>query len=103
MRKEARHLVGKHNFQSFQATQLKKKEATRTIQKLTVKKAGDYIQIDIQADGFLYNMVRNIVGTLVYVGRNRLKDVKHILSVRDRKKAGITAPACGLCLIKVVY
>ena len=64
-----------------------------------------FIAIDIEAGGFLYNMVRNIVGTLVEIGRGRLDkgSLDKILAARDRRLAGPTAPAKGLCLIKVNY
>ena len=66
---------------------------------------GPAIEIYVQADGFLYKMVRNIVGTLLDVGRGRIapEKVKDILSSRHRPAAGPTAPAKGLCLVKVFY
>ena len=66
---------------------------------------GPLIIIDIEADGFLYNMARNIVGTLMEIGRGRFPkgSLKKILNSKDRKLAGPTVPACGLCLLKVNY
>ncbi len=77
----------------------------RTIKKVSIKRRNNFIIIDIEANGFLYNMVRNIVGTLIEVGRAKVKpaSMKKILSARDRSKAGPTAPAKGLALIKVKY
>lgn len=105
MQREARVLLGRHNFKSFQATAKKEKDAVRTIKSLKVSRSKDLIHIDIEADGFLYNMVRNIVGTLLEIGRGKLAagSLKKILSAQDRKLAGPTAPALGLCLLKVQY
>lgn len=105
MRKEAKYLVGKHNFQSFCASDKEEKNHVRTIKYIGIKKDGDLISIDIEANGFLYNMVRNIVGTLLEIGRGKLSkgSMQHILLLKDRKKAGPTAPSHGLCLMKVNY
>ncbi len=105
IKKAARFLIGKKNFKSFQASDKKKIDPVRTITKLDVVKKANKIEISIQANGFLYNMVRNIVGTLVDVGRGRIKpdEVKDILSKRNRSFAGQTAPSKGLCLVKVFY
>lgn len=105
MQKEAKAILGRHNFKAFQASDKKNRDSIRTIKKLNVTKDKELIYIDIVADGFLYNMVRNIVGTLIEIGRGRFKkgDLKKILLGRDRKLAGSTAPAKGLSLIKVNY
>ncbi|MEW6101165.1 MAG: tRNA pseudouridine(38-40) synthase TruA [Candidatus Omnitrophota bacterium] len=105
MKKEAGNLLGKRNFRSFQASSKKKSSAVRTIKALKVVKNQDIISIDIEADGFLYNMVRNIVGTLIEIGRGKLKkgSLREILAAKDRSYAGPTAPAQGLCLMKVKY
>lgn len=110
MRREAKTLVGSHNFSSFQAKSFKAKDKKernpfRTIKKLRVSKEDSEILIDIESNGFLYNMVRNIVGTLIEVGRGKLREgaVKEILEKKNRKFAGPTAPAKGLCLVKVRY
>ncbi len=114
MEKEAKVLLGKHNFKSFAATGKIEKSTTRIIKKITIKThlhlrgAGmglGIITIDIEANGFLYNMVRNIVGTLIEIGRGKLfpGSMKQILNAKDRTKAGPTAKACGLCLIRVKY
>jgi tRNA pseudouridine38-40 synthase len=81
----------------------------RTIQALDIKETevweGYLIEIDISADGFLYNMVRNIVGTLVEVGHGKRPPqwIDELLAGRDRALAGQTAPAAGLCLMEVFY
>ena len=105
MRNESKALIGRHDFTSFKATDKKKKNPRKLIKKIKIAKHNDYIYIDIEADSFLYNMVRNIVGTLIKMGRPGLPagSLKKILGSKDRKAAGPTAPACGLMLIKVKY
>jgi tRNA pseudouridine38-40 synthase len=105
MKKEARVLIGRHDFKSFQAADKKEKGSIRTIKRISVKKIGNLINIDVKADGFLYNMVRNIVGTLIEIGRGKFPcgSMKKILAAKDRNKAGPTAPAKGLCLMQVLY
>lgn len=105
MKKAAKNFIGKNDFKSFQARDKKKRHSVRTITRCEVISRPPIVEIHIQADGFLYNMVRNIVGTLIDVGRDRIKpeEVKEILSKRHRSAAGQTAPAKGLCLVKVFY
>lgn len=105
MQKEARVLLGKHSFKSFQASDNKERNTIKKIKRLKITKDKDLIYIDIEANGFLYNMVRNIVGTLIEIGRGKLpKDsLRKILLAQNRKLAGPTAPAKGLCLFEVKY
>jgi len=105
MREESKVLLGKHDFKSFQASDKKKSDSVRTIKKLRITKDKDLIYIDIEAGGFLYNMVRNIAGTLIDIGRGRFNKgyLKKLLYSKNRKLAGPTAPAQGLCLLKVKY
>jgi tRNA pseudouridine38-40 synthase len=105
MQKEAGVLLGRHNFTSFQASAKIERSAVRTIKSVKIIKDKDKIYVDIEADGFLYNMVRNIAGTLLEIGRGKLArgSLEKILLARDRRLAGPTAPARGLCLIKVQY
>jgi tRNA pseudouridine38-40 synthase len=105
MQKASVSLTGKKDFRSFQASDKKDRGSVRTIKKITVKKQGNMININIEADGFLYNMARNIAGTLIEIGRGKLppEKIRDILAAKDRKKAGPTAPAKGLCLVKVKY
>ncbi len=105
MKKGAKHLVGRHDFTSFQTKDGEEKSAIRIIKCIKVKREGDIIIVDIEANGFLYNMVRNIVGTLIEVGRGKFKPeyVSDIMEARDKRKCGPTAPAKGLALIKVRY
>ena len=105
MKKEAKVLIGKHDFKSFQAADRVKRSSIRAIKKLSIKKKGEAIIIDVEADGFLYNMVRNIAGTLINIGRDKLPvgSMARILKAKNRKFAGQTAPAKGLCLVEVKY
>ena len=103
MKNQAKALLGRHNFKSFQASDRPKRNSIRTIKRLSIKKEKDFIYFDIESDGFLYKMVRNIVGTLVEIGSGKPTELVNVLGKLDRKDAGPTAPACGLCLIKVKY
>ncbi len=105
MREEARVILGRHDFCAFQASGSRVKDCVRNIMKLKISRVEDIIYIDIEADGFLYNMVRNIVGTLVEIARGRFRrgSLKKIMRSKDRRSAGPTAPACGLCLLRVNY
>ncbi|MCX5687288.1 MAG: tRNA pseudouridine(38-40) synthase TruA [Candidatus Omnitrophica bacterium] len=105
MKKAATYLIGKKDFKSFQASDKKEKYSIRTVKKIEIVSRPPIMEIYIQADGFLYNMARNIVGTLIEVGRGRFKPerVKEILEKKHRPLAGRTAQAQGLCLEKVFY
>jgi tRNA pseudouridine38-40 synthase len=118
MQREAKALLGRHNFGAFCASGSSAKDTTRTIKNITIKKSAfrlspltfnlnerPLIIIDIEADGFLYNMVRNIAGTLIEIGRGRFKKgyLGRILRSMNRKNAGPTSPAHGLCLVEVKY
>lgn len=105
MKRGAKYLVGRHDFTSFQTKDSPRKSAVRTVKYIRIERDGDLVHIDIEADGFLYNMVRNIVGTLIEVGRGKFEaaKVKDILTKKDKRSCGPTAPAKGLSLIKVKY
>jgi len=105
IKSEAKELVGEHNFKAFQAADKILKPAVRFLQRIEISAQDNFLFIDFEANGFLYHMVRNIVGTLVEVGRGKLAkgSLKTILQSLDRTKAGPTAPAKGLCLLKVKY
>ena len=105
MQKEARILLGKHNFSAFAAAKCRERNPEKEIKEIIVVKKKDLIYIDIEADGFLYNMVRNIVGTLIEIGRGKIAkgSLRKILLSRNRALAGQTAGARGLCLLKVKY
>ena len=105
MRQAAAQLVGKHDFCAFMSEGSDVTDTVREVHFLTVEKKEDIIEIRIGADGYLYNMVRIIVGTLVEValGRRDPMDISSVLLSRERAKAGMTAPACGLYLDRVKY
>jgi tRNA pseudouridine38-40 synthase len=98
-------LVGRYDFKSFASAADQRESSVRTITQCSVEQDGDIIKISVRADGFLYNMVRNIVGTLVEIGRGRWQPeyIGDILAAKDRTAAGPIAPACGLCLMKIEY
>lgn len=97
--------IGEHDFIGFASSGFTVKTTIRKIYSLDVLKKDDIITIDIFGNGFLYNMVRIIAGTLVYVGCEKLMpdDIPSIIASKDRKRAGITAPPHGLCLKEVYY
>jgi tRNA pseudouridine38-40 synthase len=105
MRAAASHIVGKQDFSTFMAEGSDVEDTVRTVTALSVERNGDLIEIRISADGFLYNMVRIIVGTLTEVAFGRISpdDIVDIINSHDRSRAGMTAPAEGLYLNKVVY
>ncbi len=110
------YLIGRHDFRSFSSTHTDVKTTIRKIFELNIENLnslsfmgviikGKFIKISIEADGFLRHMVRNIVGTLIEVGRGRIEpqNIKSILLMKDRNLAGPTAPAKGLFLEEVIY
>jgi len=105
IKKAAKLFVGKHDFRAFAAKSRDKENTVRRIYDVRVSKKGNNISFTLEGDGFLYNMVRNIVGTLLYVGRGKFTeaDVKTILRTKTRSLAGPTAPAKGLMLMRVIY
>ena len=106
MRQGAQFLVGTHDFTSFSSVKAQTNTFVRTVYELTVERTeDDIIHIRITGNGFLYNMVRIIVGTLINVGRGACppEKVKEILEARDRRKAAATAPAKGLVLKHIRY
>ena len=105
MRQAAEYLKGEHDFRSFCSIHTGVKTTVRTVCELDVEKNGDMVVIRIQGNGFLYNMVRIIAGTLVEVGRGfrAPEEVKDILEAQDRDRAGATAPPRGLVLSSIEY
>jgi tRNA pseudouridine38-40 synthase len=109
MRKSSQSLVGKHDFAAYQTKGSSRLTTVRTVFELSVERIAcdriDKIAIEVEADGFLYNMVRNIVGTLVQVGRGNQSIAwpAEVLASLDRKEAGMVAPAQGLYLMWVRY
>ncbi len=105
MRLAATHLVGKLDFAAFMATGSQQKQSIRHMYEISLDKRDKTLYINLWADGYLYNMVRIIAGTLAYVGCGKI-DAAHIpiiLAMKDRTGAGITAPAHGLMLMDVLY
>lgn len=105
MSKAAGAFLGTHDFVGFAASGFTVKTTVRTIYALEVKKNGDIVKIDVTGNGFLYNMVRIISGTLAFVGSGKINpdDMADIIASRDRTRAGMTAPADGLFLSEVYY
>lgn len=106
MREAAKHFLGSHDFSGFMSEGSDVEDTVRCVSMLTVeKRCDDLIEIKIRADGFLYNMVRIIVGTLIDVafGRKQPEDMERIIASCRRSEAGMTAPAEGLYLNKVIY
>lgn len=105
MQAAAVYLLGVHDFTSFRAAACQSKKAVRDVQFLTLAQKGPLIVLDIQADGFLHHMVRNIVGVLMAVGQGKAEPtwVNEVLEARDRTLGGITAPADGLYFVDALY
>ena len=105
MRESAAYLVGEHDFASFCNIKTDVDSTVRTVKELEILKNGDEITIRISGNGFLYNMVRIIVGTLIRVGRGfyQPEQVKEILEAKNRKAAGVTAPPHALMLMEIRY
>ncbi len=116
MKKAASYLIGQHDFVGFSSLKKVKKSTIRTVYEIRVEqgsncntpsvgRAGGEVDIYITGDGFLYNMVRIIIGTLIEVGKGERKaeDIQKVLETKDRAYAGVTAPAQGLTLYKVCY
>jgi len=105
MKQASARLVGTHDFRGLTSSAEERENTVRTIHRCDVSEHGNEIHVVVQGDGFLYNMVRNIVGTLVEIGRGRwsCEQIDKILSTRDRRNAGPTAPPQGLTLVCVHY
>jgi tRNA pseudouridine38-40 synthase len=109
MHRAAQSLAGTHDFRSFESAWPQRTSSVRTIFEIVVERATgderDIVHVEIEADGFLYNMVRSIVGTLVEVGRGVRGESwpGEVLAALDRRAAGMTAPPAGLCLVRVEY
>lgn len=109
MSRGAQALVGLHDFASFQTSGSERETTERTIFEIQIRRCESpddkLIHLEVEADGFLYNMVRNIVGTLAEVGKGKQPDSwpAEVLEARDRRRAGNTAPPQGLFLVSVLY
>lgn len=105
MQQAANDLIGEHDFTSFCSAKTHVEDKVRTIFEVSVVRELDLVWIICRGNGFLYNMVRIIAGTLIEVGQGRRapEEIKNILAACDREKAGLTAPAKGLTMWNVVY
>lgn len=105
MQKAARYLEGTHDFRSFCSIHSEAESTVRTLYSLTVEKEGDIIMIRAVGNGFLYNMVRIIAGTLIEIGSKDIppEEMQRILEAEDRSAAGPTAPACGLTMMGIKF
>jgi len=105
MHAAAQLLLGEHDFSAFRSSKCQANHAIREMQSISVIREGEYVILDIQANAFLHHMVRNIMGTLIIIGRGEqpVEWMQKILQGRDRKTAGMTAPASGLYMVNVEY
>lgn len=105
MRMAAGHFLGEHDFSAFRAAACQSRTPVRDVTRLAIEREDSLVRIEITANAFLHHMVRNIVGTLVWIGRGEAGPdwVLELLAGRDRKLAGMTAPAAGLTLTAVDY
>lgn len=99
------YFIGTYDFTSFQASGCASKNPVKTIELIEIYQKKSEIWLEIKGNGFLYNMVRIIVGTLIELsmGKIKLNEIKEIILAKDRKRAGFTAPAQGLTLLEVYY
>lgn len=105
LNREAQDFVGTHDFTSFCANKIPVNDNIRTVKNASVTREGDCVTFTVEADGFLYNMVRIMVGTLIWIaeGKRASGSIPEILKEKNRSAAGFTAPACGLYLNNVFY
>ncbi|SFV85010.1 tRNA pseudouridine synthase A [hydrothermal vent metagenome] len=105
MQKASKYLLGEHDFSSFRGSLCQAKSPVKTIEFIHLTKEGDKILLDIKANAFLHHMVRNIVGTLLKIGRGErpIEWIQEVLNAKDRTKAGATAQPQGLYFIKAFY
>lgn len=105
MNEAARYFIGRHDFTSFRAAECQAAHPIREVLDCRVSRQGEMVYLDIEAHAFLHNMVRNIAGTLLEVGLKKQRPdwVKDVIAIKDRAKAGSTAPACGLYFVAANY
>lgn len=105
MQEAANYMIGEHDFACFCASGSQVKDTVRKIYSIDVKRDGDMISVDVCGNGFLYNMVRIIIGTLLYVNEGKLSttEISEIIRGKDRKKSGPTVTPQGLTMLSIVY
>jgi tRNA pseudouridine38-40 synthase len=105
MQDAANYLIGEHDFTSYRALGCQAKSPVRTLYQFDIRREGDFIYLDIEANAFLHHMVRNMAGVLMTIGAGEQEPewAKEILGLRDRTLSGITAPPHGLYLVRVDY
>ena len=105
MRAAARLLIGEHDFSAFRSAECQARSPVRTVTRLELTRCGNHIVFEIQANAFLHHMVRNIIGSLVYVGKGKYRPpwVAELLAARDRTRAAPTFDAAGLYLAGIQY
>jgi tRNA pseudouridine38-40 synthase len=105
MREAAALLVGEHDFSAFRSSECQARSPIRRLSRLDIERRGDYVIFDFGANAYLHHMVRNLVGTLVQVGKGRHEPqwVGEVLASRDRSRAAATFDAAGLYLMRVEY
>lgn len=105
MDREAQAFLGKHDFSGFCSARSDIEDTVRFVKNVSVKREGDMVLFTVEADGFLYNMVRIMVGTLLFVNEGKIKpgELKDVIDSKDRSRAGKTAPPQGLYLNRVNY
>lgn len=105
MARGGRRLIGEHDFNAYRAAACQARHAIRRIHRLELRRAGDFVYLDVTANAFLHHMVRNIAGVLIAIGTGERSPgwAAELLRIRDRREAGITAPGSGLYLTAVDY
>tara|TARA_B100001540_G_scaffold158344_1_gene140271 strand:+ start:763 stop:1080 length:318 start_codon:yes stop_codon:yes gene_type:complete len=105
MKNASKFFLGKNDLNAFRSIDCQAKSSIRTIDEIKIKKESDFIKLRISGKSFLHNQVRIMVGTLIQVGKEILKetDIKRIIQSKDRKNAGPTAPPSGLYLERILY
>jgi tRNA pseudouridine38-40 synthase len=106
MKVASKFLIGQHDFSSFRDSECQSSSPIRTVDEIKIiKECSDQIYLEFKAKSFLHHMVRNIVGTLVWVGSGKInpQEIKNILDAKNRRKSGPNAPACGLYFLRVDY
>jgi tRNA pseudouridine38-40 synthase len=105
MREAAQMLCGEHDFRAFRASDCERRTTVRVVRRLELDRQGAMLTVEIEATAFLKNMVRILVGTLVDLGRGQIAPgaIARMFATGDRTAGGITAPAQGLTLLRVIY